>query len=67
MTDPGVYRCPKCKQTIVVSSPAEVMCVKCARDMQPFPGETSRDTLRAEDPLGGGKVLRGTFQKALQA
>ena len=44
MTDPGIYRCPKCKQTIVADIPAVVVCLKCARDMEPFPGETySRD------------------------
>ena len=52
MTAPKLYRCPKCKQTIVVDVPAVVTCVKCARDMQPLKGET---------------LSHDSFQKGLQA
>jgi hypothetical protein len=34
MTTPSLYRCPKCRNVVVVSLPAEVRCLRCAKLMR---------------------------------
>lgn len=41
----NLYRCPKCKQAVLVAIPASVTCVRCAKPM--YRGSKYRKDLRA--------------------
>lgn len=49
MTEPTLYRCARCSNSVLVSVKARVVCVKCARAMAPRRGaDASFENLKKE-------------------
>jgi DNA-directed RNA polymerase subunit RPC12/RpoP len=66
MTSPKLYRCTKCSNTVIIELEAEVLCLRCARAMEPVGEKLSRDNF-SEDLAESEKCTRVHFSKTLQA